>query len=225
MPDVLIESIKEGSRKSGKGEMLTGIHVVGTRLVDDYNAEEEPWDKFYYDFTDEPMMFDGFNPGDAVKIRNTKDGKFWKLAGVELLKGGGGGSTRQERHADPSPDTPQPTPLVEGRTPVASDMVMGQAPLSTDQNWDERMRFRALETAVSFMGVIGDHYKKTSKLDFMESELMRLADKFNAFITAGPNPIAIESNPENLSGKTTEQEEPNLPSMPGDEEEDDQIPF
>jgi len=225
MPDILIESITEGSRKSGKGEMLTGIHVVGTRLVDDYNPEEESWDKFYYDFTDEPLMFDGFNPGDRVKIRNTKDGKFWKLAGVELLKGGGGGSTRQERHADPSPDTPQPTPLVEGRTPVASDMVMGQAPLSTDQNWDERMRFRALETAVKFMGVISGSYKKTAKLDFFESELARLTKAFHNYITQAPEDAPKESSPENLSGKTTKQEEPNLPGMPGDDTATDDIPF
>ena len=228
MPDILIESITEGTRKSGKGEMLTGIHVVGTRLVDDYNPEEEPWDKFYYDFTDEPIMFDGFNPGDRVKIRNTKDGKFWKLAAVEMLKSGGG-VKREARQ--PSPDTPQPdkqgpdTIVPSKSSPLRFDTPTITSSEVVDQNWDERMRFRSLETAVKFMGVLGDRYKKTSKLDFMELELMRLTDKFHTFITGAPDADPLESSPENLSGKTTEQEEPNLPSMPGDEEKDDQIPF
>ena len=226
MPDILIESITEGSRKSGKGEMLTGIHVVGTRLVDDYNPEEESWDKFYYDFTDEPIMFDGFNPGDRVKIRNTKDGKFWKLASVEMLKSGGG-VKREARQ--PSPDTPQPTssPVPQHLRGDNKDayMVMGTGGLPTDQNWDERMRFRALETAVKFMGVISGSYKKTAKLDFFESELARLTKAFHNYITQAPEDAPKESSPENLSGKTTKQEEPNLPGMPGDDTATDDIPF
>ena len=225
MPDILIESITEGSRKSGKGEMLTGIHVVGTRLVDDYNPEEEPWDKFYYDFTDEPIMFDGFNPGDRVKIRNTKDGKFWKLAAVEMLKSGGGSSRAPRTNQDPSPDTPQPTaPEMDAPPqPWRTLSAMGSAP--ANDNWDERMRFRALETAVKFMGVISGSYKKTAKLDFFESELARLTKAFHDYITQAPEDAPKESSPENLSGKTTKQEEPNLPGMPGDDTATDDIPF
>ena len=219
MPNIIINSMTVGVKKSTKGEDLGGLLIKGTKLPDQHTQYEEDWEKFYYDFTGEPEFFSPFKEGDAISIRNKRDGKFWKVDTVLAI-------AKPARGPNSPPEREPTTGAVAVRQPTPVPAVAAPKAARTGE---QLIRVSCLEAVIKYMNILMPTYKKTTKQELYDSDVIRYASLFTKFISEGVLEDSIpESNANDLSGKATVDKEPALPPVGDDEVPppgEDDIPF
>ena len=115
-----ITELKRGTLRAQSGKNHTGLNVVGLKVEEDGSPGEE-WKKFLMDWAnaDEIQALEDAGVGARVNVKMKKNGKFWNVAGVELIEEAPDGpktstgkpqqSAREPRQENPTPNLPVDT--------------------------------------------------------------------------------------------------------------------